>query len=60
MKIKISQYIDVEIPVSPTEDEQWKAIDSFLSDETNRKNLDFVIESVDDDTNHSLVDEIVG
>jgi len=59
MKIKISQIIDVDVPDNATEDETYDLINNFFSS-VNRKNLDFVIESVDDDSDHPLVDEIVG
>ena len=61
MKVKIAQYIDVEVPANATEDEIYKIIDNELSPNgQTRKNMDFVIESINDDTDHPLVDEIVG
>ena len=48
MKIKISQIIDIDVPENLSGHTQFK------------DNLDFVIESIDDDDNHPLVDEMVG
>lgn len=58
MKIKIAQFIDVDVPDNSTEDETFSLIDAAVNRAKN--NLDFCIESIDDDTNHPLVDEMVG
>lgn len=60
MKIKIAQYIDVDVPDTATDDEIYEAANKLLEGHTQFKdNLDFVIESVNDNY-HPLVDEIVG
>lgn len=66
MRIKIAQYIDVDVPPGSTPDEAWELINTALApDGSLRRNLDFVIESVADgdseyDYDHPLVDDIVG
>lgn len=66
MRIKIAQYIDVDVPPGSTPDEAWELINAELAPDGDlRKNLDFVIEAVadgdvDDNCDHPLVYEIVG
>jgi hypothetical protein len=66
MRIKIAQYIDVDVPPGSTPDEAWELINAELAPGGDlRKNLDFVIESVtggdgDDNYDHPLVDETIG
>lgn len=60
MKVKIAQIIDVDVPANASNDEIFKLIDEELAPEGKlRYNLDFVIESIDDE-DHLLVGETVG
>lgn len=58
MKIKIAQFINVDVPDNSSEDEIFNLIDAAVN--RTKNNLDFCIESIDDDTDHPLVDEMVG
>jgi hypothetical protein len=61
IKVKISQFVDIPVTDNASEDETYRAVDNYLAPmSVNRRNLDFVVESVNDDFDHFLVDEIVG
>jgi len=61
MRIKISQIIDIDVSPEANQEELWQKVNETLAPESHiRRNLDFVVESVDGDDTHPLVDEMVG
>lgn len=60
-RIKIAQHIDVEVPGIANSDTIFEAANTLLNGHTQFKdNLDFVIEEVNGDSDHPLVNEMVG
>ncbi len=61
MKIKVSQYLDIDIPAGATEDQMYDLIDKAVIEGSRwRKETDFCIDEVNDDFDHPLVGEMVG
>ncbi len=57
MKLKIATYIEVDVPEGVDADTTYNIIRDEVK--KNRSTYDFVIEEIDDDINHELIDEIV-
>lgn len=57
MRLKIATYIDVPVSADANIDEAYLAIEADIL--KNRDSYEFVIEEVDGDLDHELVDEVV-
>lgn len=57
MRIKIATYIEVGVSPNESADTQYEAIEKEVLE--NRANYEFVIEEVNGESDHELVDEVV-
>jgi hypothetical protein len=57
MRLKIACYVEIEVPENATNDQIYNTAHDVILE--NRSTYEFVIEEVDGNQDHELVDEVV-